>query len=1234
MANERRPKREPVQVGLVVALTNPVLPGRVIERLGGLMASLGIESVASAIVDACTTAEPLRRKLRRWVRRLDRPFDAEIEAFAVGLRRLRRRCRPGLFLLATDALLERSDEDLACLDRYALDFAEISGRTLGFLEAELKLLAVPGRRLFYRYANDLVVVPGAVRRREGTSAMLARLRAARAAAEVFDLRVVRRLRESKLDPARMSAEMLGRFAGPGGLVHGHPRQAAVRHAIDRSEFPPEARHGQPVPVRILGWAAAVPPVHTVEARAGASLVVAPVAVHRPDVAAAQPDLLEEVCGFDLTGELGPFRPGRYSVVWSVPGTSVTETVGAFRVLPELAIERIEALTPPAVATDAELPIGVHGTVLATEPVSIAVEVDGHPLEVRATIARRDEEGTRPDRVEFRAEAILPLPGEDHVVEVSCRDRGDREARQRVAVRLERAPGAPLRWSARAAGAHDPRSGRTPLHLAGTLFGLGAGERVAVRAGGRVLAGVEVAPWGDPTGGPGLATFEFRGEVSGLEPGETRLELVRTRDGGERVLETWTESVGALGFGLEVTSLKVLSQESGDVRLVAEGTVEPGHLLDSLLLHVDGELRARLGGEWLEPASSFEGTAARFHRFRFDSVLALEPGPRRLEIHTRRGLEERAVWSRTVEVEPPESRAELRLRSADLDRRVRDSPTPVWSRLELRGEVLGARPGDEVELALPEPRTAVAAVDGDGAFELAVRPRPGEPIDGHLRVSRRGDELVRSPGFRIAPRALVVAERSVAQLEAVLSRLVPAGSGFGGLSAAAVLATMFEREPGTIGDFRRALATLDERTREAVRRPGEVVVDPDEPPGPPLKVLFVAWEPPCHLHGGGVAIRNLLRAVSRRHEVTLVHTLAPGEEGLSDEVRPWVREILPVRREWRAPNFDPGFGVPDSHAWSYSPRYREAIEGELATGRYDLFNGDFLRTALHIDASDRPSVGVAHEIDSYAAVATVPEKFDSIETAADWVAAFLRALHFEAVFAPARFSEFATVTEPEARFLSRVLPGRRVFASPIPIDTDELGRAAALRDPAPAPVFLFFGNFIHPPNRDAARLLAEEIAPEVQRRRPGCTFVIAGANPPAELVEREGRFGVRVPGYVPDLGALTATATAVLAPLFHGAGMRVKLLEAMAAGCPVVSTPLGFSGIGGKDGVDWLEARTAADFVEAAVRLADDAALGRRLAESGRGFVVREYGIDAQGDRRERIWDAAIAAAAARQLAGD
>ena len=1223
----RIPLREAVDVGFVLVLSRRSQPGRALARLGGLIDGMGSSRVATLLVDRGAVRHRILRRLAPgswWGRK---PFDLELEIAAAGLRRLHRRYLPNLLVVATDALLDREDRDLDCLDRYALDFARDTGRTLAFWEAvpsgeparSPAGAGVPG------LARDVVVVPIAgVRRRILAVGELRTLWDEPDPAGCLDLRTIRRLGQAGIEPRRLSAGLIASLAGPAELAPARVEPAELRASVDSAEFPETIRHGDLLPVRVVGWVSSSPPVREVEVRAGLSSVTVPVAVHRPDVVAAFGGVREEVCGYDVAAELGPFAPGSYAVTFTAAAAGIRQTLGSFQVGERLEIVEVEVLAPEAPLADGTTPLAIRGRVLASGAALIELRVGDAPVDELAISRAPGGRAGEPERVDFRAGVTLAGPVDGVYVEARVTDDGGRTAERRAPVHVAAGTGSSVRWGERRIGAFDPARGATPVQLEGLLFAARAGERLELRRQGVAVASLALVPWEGGRDEVRPATFALRGEIPGVPAGEATFELAAVRAAEVVPLDRWSEAVPEVEAGLEVSTVDATPVGAGDARLVVEGRLRGATGIDALLLYVDGTLRARLGAEWLEPASAFEGVAADHHFFRFDSTIPLAAGDHRLEVRTRRGLTERSAARRDLRFDREAAGSEVRLLSADLDRLVRARETPVWARLAIAGTVVGGQAGDTVDLHLDGRPAGQSPVAADGGFALIAHPREAGIRAGELSVRRGATRLLASPVFHIAPRPLRVPAAATGQLEAVLARLLPASS-LSVLPAESTLQALFESEPGAIGEFRRTLARLDRDTRDAEHHPGEVLVDPPPAAARPLRVLFAAWEPPCSLHGGGVAIRNTLRALGPRHEITLIHTTAPGEEGLSEEVRPWVRELLAVRREWRPPNLDPGIGVPPAFAWSYSPGYREAIEGEMATGRYDLFNGDFLRTALHSNVADGPSIGVTHEVESFAAAMTVPEQFDSPDDAARWLGRFLRSLHFEAIFAPQRFSDYVTVTEPEARFLARLLPSRRLFVSPIPIDTEALGAVARLRSPAPTPLFLFFGNFVHPPNREAARLLAEEIAPRVEARRPGCRFVIAGSNPPASLVAREGLHGVHVPGFVPDLAELTATCTAVLAPIFQGAGMRVKLLEAMAAGCPVVSTSLGFSGIEGESGRDWLRADSVDAFVDTALRLAAEPALGEALGRAGRQLTARVYGIEAQGERRERIWMAALRA---------
>jgi glycosyltransferase involved in cell wall biosynthesis len=153
-------------------------------------------------------------------------------------------------------------------------------------------------------------------------------------------------------------------------------------------------------------------------------------------------------------------------------------------------------------------------------------------------------------------------------------------------------------------------------------------------------------------------------------------------------------------------------------------------------------------------------------------------------------------------------------------------------------------------------------------------------------------------------------------------------------------------------------------------------------------------------------------------------------------------------------------------------------------------------------------------------------------------------------------------------------------------------------------FGFIGSLGYSPNRDAVFRLCRDIWPAL-RQEGGCELVVAGHAPDPEirsLVERTP--GAVLQGNVARSGDFMARCQALLVPLRAGGGTRLKLLEAFAAGCPVVCTGLGAEGLELEDGVEFLRAETDGDFVHQAVRLKKDPGLADALA--GAAFrLVRE-----------------------------
>jgi len=160
-----------------------------------------------------------------------------------------------------------------------------------------------------------------------------------------------------------------------------------------------------------------------------------------------------------------------------------------------------------------------------------------------------------------------------------------------------------------------------------------------------------------------------------------------------------------------------------------------------------------------------------------------------------------------------------------------------------------------------------------------------------------------------------------------------------------------------------------------------------------------------------------------------------------------------------------------------------------------------------------------------------------------------------------------------------------------------------RDPA---TLLFVGGFRHPPNEDGVRWFVAEVWPLVRARRPDARLVLVGAH----VDEALAGDGVEVRGRVSEeeLAAAYASCRAVVVPLRYGAGVKGKVVEAMAAGLPVVTTPVGAEGIPGADAA-LAPCADAAAFAARALEVIEDDAAWRAAREAGLALVRDAFSVE-------------------------
>lgn len=403
----------------------------------------------------------------------------------------------------------------------------------------------------------------------------------------------------------------------------------------------------------------------------------------------------------------------------------------------------------------------------------------------------------------------------------------------------------------------------------------------------------------------------------------------------------------------------------------------------------------------------------------------------------------------------------------------------------------------------------------------------------------------------------------------------------------------------------------------------------------MKVLFIVPYVP-----GPVRVRpyNLIRSLARRgHQVTLATLVSTEAEALDLEyMKSFCQATIGVRlsKTTSAWNSAQAFlsGMPLQANWCWQPqlaaKITQMLSREWGKDPFDVVHVEHLRGARYgllvrsiEEYGSRPIPIIWDSVDSISLLFRQASRLSRARLMR-WTTQLElgRTEKYEHWLT----TQFKTVLVSSAVDREALLAGSNHSASvevlANGVDLDHFCPGNGSRD---LNALVLSGKMSYHANITMALYLYREIMPKVWNSKPGVRVIIAGKDPPREILALSQNPLVSVTGTVEDITPFLQKSTLAVTPIQYGAGIQNKVLEAMATATPVVTTPQGVSAINAKAGQEVLVAVGADDFAQKVLYLLDHPEEQRRIGEAGYHYVSTNHRWDHIAAQLEKIYQDAI-----------
>ena len=386
----------------------------------------------------------------------------------------------------------------------------------------------------------------------------------------------------------------------------------------------------------------------------------------------------------------------------------------------------------------------------------------------------------------------------------------------------------------------------------------------------------------------------------------------------------------------------------------------------------------------------------------------------------------------------------------------------------------------------------------------------------------------------------------------------------------------------------------------------------------MKILFATPRFPYPPLKGDQAVPYYrIRVLSERHEITLLSMYeADAELSGIKHLSTFCKEIRAVKLpKWQSmANIalrGPFSSLPFQVLYYQSSIFNTELRNLLQKTSFDVVHAFMLRLVPYLSGIATPKI--LELIDSMQLNMQRRTERESIPWCWIFQEELRRVTPFERHIG-ALFDEMVVVSERD-RLL---IPGDNISVVPLGVDSNVFRPDGMPK--RQVPTLVFSGNLGYAPNLDAVKWFTEKCLARIQKEIPSAHLIIAGRNPPRQVVSLGLREGITVTGYIESMPAVLNTAHVAVAPMISGSGMQFKILEAMACGLPVVTTTLGLGSITARLSDEILVADDDKTFSEVVIQLLRNPLLSQTIGERARDFVIRKHSWAAAGAQIEGIYN--------------